>query len=162
MNRTLTIVYASTSGHTEYAIDVLIGMLAEKEQSLRVIKQRAEVTKPEDMQNADVLLLASSTWNTGNVEGQLNPYMHELLMTRAAKAELNGKPVAAIGLGDERYFFTAKAADRLTDYLKNRGTLQLVPTLKVINEPYGQEEKIKLWGMELLKKIQSLPMKAQT
>lgn len=159
MNRTLTIVYASTSGHTEHVVDVLIDLLNEKEKTLRVIKQRAEVTKPEDMEKADVLLLAASTWNTGNVEGQLNPHMHELLMNRAAAANLAGKPMAAIGLGDERYFFTAKAADRLTDYIKNRQANPIQHTLKIINEPYGQEEKIKIWGNELLTQIAATPLK---
>ncbi len=159
MNRSLTIVYASTSGHTEYVVDVLIDVLGEKDKSMRVIKQRAELTKPEDFTKADVLLLASSTWNTGNVEGQLNPHMHDLLMVRAATADLAGKPVAAIGLGDERYFFTARAADRLTDYIKIHQGQLLLPTLKVVNEPYGQEDKVRTWAADLAQKIDALPAK---
>jgi flavodoxin I len=162
MNRSLTIVYASTSGHTEYVVDVLIDVLDEKGKSMRVIKQRAELTKPEDLQKADILLLATSSWNTGNVEGQLNPYMHDLLMNRAATVDLGGKPCAAIGLGDERYFFLAKAADRLTDYVKTHQGQLMLPALKVINEPYGQEEKVKTWAAELYAKIDSLPAKAHS
>ncbi len=156
MNRALTIVYASTSGHTEFVVDVLMNALNE-EQQLRIVKQRAETTQPEDMLKADVLLLASSTWNTGNVEGQLNPYMHELLMDRAATLDLAGKPVAAIGLGDERYYFTAKAADRLTDYVRMHQGRLLLPTLKIVNEPYGQEEKVLAWAKELASSISKLP-----
>ncbi len=76
MQRTLSIIYASTSGHTEHVIDTLIAALEKTAPDLRIIKQRAEQSTLEDLTKGDVLLLASSTWNTGNVEGQLNPHMH--------------------------------------------------------------------------------------
>jgi len=41
----------------------------------------AEKTQPQDLLSGDVLLLASSTWNTGGIEGQLNPHMWRCSMT---------------------------------------------------------------------------------
>ena len=157
MQRTLSIIYASTSGHTEFVVDTLAAQLEEKAKDMRIVKQRAEQTKAEDLTKSDVLILASSTWNTGNVEGQLNPWMHELLNKTAAGIDLKKLPCAAIGLGDERYFYTAKAAERLTDYLKMHNGKVLLPALKIVNEPYGQELKVTAWADELLKQIQKLP-----
>ena len=159
MNRSIAIVYATCTGHTEFVIDTLVEALLKEQPDLHISKQRAEVTKPEDLTKADILLLACGTWNTGNVEGQLNPHMHDLLMTRAAEADLTGKSAAAIGLGDERYHFTAKAAERLTDYLTSHHAAMLLPVLKIVNEPFDQTAKVLAWSKELLQKTTKMPVK---
>ena len=43
----------------------------------------AEKTQPQDLLSGDILLLASATWNTGGIEGQLNPHMSVLLHDKA-------------------------------------------------------------------------------
>lgn len=139
----LHVIYASTSGHTEYVVDELIAALGGK---VTVEKQRVELAKPEDLARGDVLLLASGTWNTGGAEGQLNPYMHFFLRGAAKDVDLAGKKVLVIGLGDARYHFTARAHDLLVEYVKSHGGTVIEPTLKIINEPYGQEEKVKEWA----------------
>lgn len=156
MTKSLLIVYASTSGHTEFVVDTLMGELSKSIPTLRVTKQRAELTKPEDLTKESVLLLASSTWNTGNVEGQLNPHMHELLVVKAASVKLSSHPCAAIGLGDERYFYTAKAAERLVDFVTTHGGSLLLPPLKILNEPFEQKEKIASWAKEFVKSLSSV------
>jgi flavodoxin len=148
----LSIIYASTSGHTEFVVDTLIAFLQEKGIK-KIDKTKAERATVESLTQGDVLLLASSTWNTGNTEGQLNPHMHALLRERAKDIDLKGKKVALIGLGDQRYFYTCKAAKHLEEFtFTHKGTL-VVPTLKILNEPYGQEEDIKKWGELLVKAL---------
>lgn len=139
---TLQILYASTSGHTEHVIETIAAALPS---DIDVEIQRAEVAKPEDLLQGDVLLLASGTWNTGGVEGQMNPYMHRFLREHAAKIDLQGKKVLVVGLGDDRYRYTAHAADLLEEFVSTHGGSLLAPTLRVINEPYGQEEKVHVW-----------------
>ncbi|MBI3618605.1 flavodoxin family protein [Candidatus Peregrinibacteria bacterium] len=95
------IIYASTSGHTEYVVNVLTAVL--RQHGHAVTLTRAEAAKPENLQKGDVLLLGSGTWNTGGTEGQLNPHMHALLFERATNVSLQGKRVGLISLGDERY-----------------------------------------------------------
>lgn len=143
----LHIIYASTSGHTEYVVDTLISSLG----GLAVEKQRAELAQPEDLLRGDILLLATSSWNTGGPEGQLNPHMFALLMNRAADMDLQGKRVAVIGLGDERYHFLCAAADHLEEFVKTHNGILIEPTLRMINEPYGQEKKVQEWGTIFLK-----------
>lgn len=146
--RTLTVLYTTASGHTEFVVDTVLGTLAKALPDMRVIKKRAESATSEDLEKAETLLLACGSWNTGNVEGQLSPYMEELLTGRAAKVSLKGKPAVAIGLGDDRYYYTARAADKLTEFLTLHGASLVVPTLKVINEPFDQVAMIESWTKE--------------
>jgi len=95
---------------------------------------RAELAKPEDFSNGDILLFATSTWNTGGPEGQLNPHMFALL-ERAAAVDLTGKKVAIIGLGDDRYRYTAKAADRMDAFGRAHQGGVIERILRLINEP---------------------------
>ncbi|MBI5155814.1 flavodoxin domain-containing protein [Candidatus Peregrinibacteria bacterium] len=151
----LQIIAASTSGHTDYVVTNVTIFLKTKVPNVSVTVIRAEQAKAEDLLKGDVLLLASGTWNTGGSEGQMNPHMHAFLRERAADAKLKGKKVAIIGLGDARYRYTAKAKDLLEEFVKSHGGELLLPSLKIVNEPYGQEEAIKKWAQELAKKISS-------
>jgi flavodoxin I len=148
--RSLHIVFASTSGHTEYVVDALIGSLKSIAPGWEIDETMAEKTQPQDLLSGDVLLLASSTWNTGGIEGQLNPHMWGLLQDKAKNLDLAGKPCACIGLGDHRYFYTARAAEHLQNYVKVHHGRLIVPTLKIIDEPYGQEETVRVWSKQLV------------
>ena len=148
--RVLHIVFASTSGHTEYVVDALIDSLRRTTPDWEIEETKAEKTQPQDLLSGDVLLLASATWNTGGTEGQLNPHMSLLLHDKAKNLDLAGKPCACIGLGDHRYFYTARAADHLQHYVKAHHGRLIVPTLKIIDEPYGQEEAVRVWGKQLM------------
>jgi len=146
----LHIVFASTSGHTEYVVDALIDSLKDIAPEWEIEKTMAEKTQPQDLRSGDVLLLASATWNTGSIEGQLNPYMSVLLRDKGKNLDLALKPCAAIGLGDDRYFYTARAADHLEHYVTTHHGRLILPTLKILNEPYGQEETVRGWGKQLV------------
>jgi flavodoxin I len=148
--RTLHIVFASTSAHTEYVVEALIGSLKSTTPGWEIEETMAEKAQPQDLLSGDVLLLASATWNTGSVEGQLNPYMWGLLHDKAKTLDLAGKPCACIGLGDHRYFYTARAADHLEHYVKDHRGRLIVPTLRIVDEPYGQEEAVRVWGEQLV------------
>ena len=148
--RLLHIVFASTSGHTEYVVGALIDSLRSITPGWEIEQTMAVKAQPQDLLNGDVLLLASATWNTGGVEGQLNPHMWVLLHEKAKTLDLAGKPCACIGLGDHRYFYMARAADHLQHYVKAHHGRLIVPTLKIINEPYGQEEAVGVWSKQLV------------
>jgi flavodoxin I len=148
--RFLHVVLASTSGHTEYVVDALTASLKSITPGWEIKETRAEKAQPQDLLGGDVLLLASSTWNTGGIEGQLNPHMWSLLQDRAKNLDLAQKPCACIGLGDHRYFYTARATDHLQEYIMAHHGRLITPALKIINEPYGQEEAVRVWGKRLV------------
>lgn len=161
MIRTLSIIFTTGTGHTEFVVDTVISALATTCPDIRIIKQRAESSQPEDMTKSDALILACGTWNTNNVEGQPSPYMFDLL-ARSAKQELQGIPAAVIGLGDERYFFKARAADKLTEYLTAHHATIILPALKILNEPFEQAAKILAWSKELSNALSKLPTRSTT
>lgn len=141
------IIYASTSGHTEYVVDQAIQSLVAA--GVAVEKQRAELAQPEDLLKGDILLLASGSWNTGGAEGQLNPYMHDLLKKRAVGIDLGGKKVLLIGLGDQRYRYLVGAMTHLEEFVRTHNGVVVEPVLKIVNEPYGQEGKVEEWVKQL-------------
>lgn len=144
------IVYASTSGHTEYVVGVAADALKQSLTSAQIEVQPAEKVLPEDLLRGDVLILASGSWNTGGQEGQLNPHMHALLRDRAKAVDLAGKKVLCIGLGDSRYHFLLGALTYLEEFVASHGGTLAGPSLKIINEPYGQEEAMEAWARQIL------------
>lgn len=144
----LLIVYASTSGHTEYVCTHIGQELAKKKRSVEVILQRAEQTTEADILKADYVIFASSTWNTGGIEGQLNPHMFTLVHKYLAGTDLEQKPVAIIGCGDDRYRYTCAAADKLLEFVEEHNGLPWVEELRIINEPYGQEAFFIKWAKQ--------------
>lgn len=147
-------IYASTSGHTEYVVDILARYLEENAPAITVEKQRAEMAKGEDLLRGDVLILGSGTWNTGGIEGQLNMYLQRLLHERATNLDLQEKPMTCISLGDERYYYTTRCTEHLLRFIREHGAKIFIPPLVLVNEPYGQEEKIRKWGRKLIENIQ--------
>lgn len=147
----LNIIYASTSGHTEYVIDALITAL--KKTSVEVRTQLAEQAKAEDLLDGDVLLLASGTWNTGGIEGQMNPHMHDFLLKRSADVQLDSKKCALIALGDDRYYYTSRAGAHMRKFVVDHGGVISCDTLTIVNDPYGQEKKVIEWSNKLLQAL---------
>jgi len=131
-------------------VDTLIDHLSSTQKGLEVTKQRAEEAGPEDMKKGDVLLLASSTWNYDGVEGYLNMHMRELLEKRAKDADLTGRPVALIILGDDRYYYTGRGTERFMEYLMSHNGKSCTMPLIIVNEPYDQEDKVREWSDKLM------------
>lgn len=148
------LVYASTSGHTEYVAEQVVLALKSAQPNVAVTVERAETVSPESVKQGDLLILASSTWNTGNVEGQLNPHMYQLVHAVLKDIDFAGRPVAVIGLGDLRYTYQCAAADHLEEFVKTHKGALVSPTLRILGEPYGQEEKVKEWVEKLLPSVE--------
>jgi flavodoxin len=158
MPLSLHIIYASTSGNTEYVVDTLVAYLREQSSDLKIEVQRAERADSHDLLRGDAVILGSGTWNTGGTEGQLNPHMYALLLERAADVDLGKKPLAFISLGDDRYYYTTRCTEYFQRFLKTHNGKQLLPPLVIVNEPYGQEERVRAWGKKLLTSLTlSLP-----
>src|SRR5260370_2573777 len=68
------------------------------------------------------------------------------MLHKAKNLDMAHKLWACVGLGDHRYFYTARAADLLEHYVKAHHGRLVLPTLKIIDEPYGQEQTVRLWA----------------
>jgi flavodoxin len=149
----IQIIYASSSGHTEYVVQVLAKYLKGSNPDLNVTLTRAEQAQPDDLVNGDCLILASGTWNTGGVEGQLNVHMDDLLKNRAKGVDLKGKKVAFIALGDHRYYYTARSGEHMRQFVMTHGGEPFGIPLTVIDEPFGQEERVEKWGEKFISQL---------
>lgn len=144
------IVFATTSGHTEYVLGSLVQDLKQLQPDWQVVATIAEKTQPDSLLTGSLLVLASGTWNTGGTEGQLNPHMRALLQEKARDLDLRGQLCACIGLGDDRYYYTARAVELLEDYVTGHHGRLLLPSLRIVNEPYGQEQTVRVWANQLV------------
>ena len=148
----LLIAYSSTSGHTEYVLDVLCRFLQEKKAPLDVRLRHVETLQPQDLLDCDILLLASSTWNS--TEGLLPPDF-TIFLRQAKDIDLGGKLTCVIGLGDDRYYNTCKSAAHLMQFLREHKGKNFLPPLPIVNEPYDQDDKVIAWAAKLLAKVSS-------
>ncbi len=153
---TLVAIYASTSGHTEFAVDTIANKLASVLPELKVEKLRAERAEAKDFERADILLLGSGTWNSNGVEGLLNPHMDKLFTERAGTVDLKQKPTVLLSLGDDRYYFTARCTEHLQRYLRTHNGKLLLPPLIIVNEPYDQTDRIDRWTEKFALSVKSL------
>lgn len=147
--KNISIIYASTSGHTEFVVERVAAVLREQMPGCSLKLLRAEKAQPHDLKGQDLLIFASGTWNTGGVEGQLNPHMHELLFSTLKGLHFAGQPMAFISLGDDRYYFTTRCTEHFQKFRMAVQGKQAVPPLIIVNEPYGQESKIDAWAKRI-------------
>lgn len=146
----IQVIYASTSGHTEYVVEQLTAALRSLDAAIAVESIRVEKARPDDLTGCDLLVLASGTWNTGGIEGQLNPHMHAFVHGAAKDVDLTGQHAAIIALGDDRYFYTCRSGEHLRHFVTTRGGEVWPQVLTIVNDPYGQEEKVRKWAKKLL------------
>ncbi len=153
MLSSLHFIFASTSGNTEHVVNTLIKYVRTSVPSVQIERQTAELADPKDLLRGDVLILGSGTWNTGGTEGQLNMYMHALLHDRAKDFDLRGKPITFISLGDDRYYFRTRCTEHFLRFQREHNGMLFIPPFVMVNEPYGQEERIHRWGEKLLNRM---------
>ena len=151
----LTFIEASTSGHTSFVIDEMLQFLKTEHPEITTRKVRAETAGIQDLSSSDALVFGSGTWNTGGTEGQLNPFMHELLFTTLQGIECK-KPMAFISLGDDRYYFTTRCTEHFLRFQRQAGGTSLLMPLVIVNEPYDQTEKIRVWAKKLLEAVKKI------
>ncbi len=160
MSPLIHIITASTSGNTEYVTDTFKKRLADSSPDIVIEHQRAELAKPKDLLRGEILILGSGTWNTGGREGQLNMHMDALLKQRATDVDLQGKPMTFISLGDERYYFRTRCTEHFLRFQREHHGSLFLPPLIIVNEPYGQEERIDQWTDKFIAALAKL--KTQT
>ena len=87
----VTIIYGSTSGNTQNVAK----MIANKIQYINPKAKDVKEVTSADLQEADVLILGTSTWGYGDIQDDWENYLPEL-----EKSNLEGKTIAIFGLGD--------------------------------------------------------------
>lgn len=147
----VTIIYASTSGNVELVCEYVAEMLANQELSTSM--HRAELTEVDVLKNHKYFVLATSTWE----HGEINPYFQELL-NEMKSLDLKGKYAGFIGLGDHRYepVYFARGVDILEKVFTANGGKKLCETLKIDGDPHEiLDQLVKVWVDKFILMLQN-------
>jgi flavodoxin len=151
------VVYGTGSGNTELVSQMVAAGLEDKGMEVECV--RVEKTSVEEVIKADLIVLASSTWNVGELQDYFVPFHKELI-----EQQLPGKPMAVIGLGDSKnYDIFNGASDILEAAVKKVGGLQLLPTMRIDGPPHKVLDQMRGWGWTLADEFWKLnPRPSQT
>lgn len=136
------IVYGSVTGLTE-EIAFTLGKEIGKKYDTTVIN--ALDARPQDLQEADIILLGSSTWGVGELQMDMIPLNDSL-----QDMDLKSKRAAVFGLGDSAYKKFCSAVNTLEKSLKSAGA-QLIQKGYRCDKYFDDTARAKLkeWAAEL-------------
>ena len=115
-NMNILLVYATNSGGTQLASQIVQEHLMS--QNLQVTMKEVRDTQPEELTDADAVILASSTWDYEGLEGQPHPDYRPFMELFKGK-KITGKKFAVLGLGDSSYTYFCGAVNHLEQFVKD-------------------------------------------
>ncbi|MCB9813095.1 MAG: flavodoxin family protein [Pseudomonadales bacterium] len=151
-NFPIQIIYASTSGNTEFVMEKVADVWIEIGHEVNL--HRAETTDIKLIEDNTYFLLATSTWDHGTI----NPFFDKLL-AQMTKADFSGKSATFIGLGDRRYekhYFCTGMKLLQEVWEKQKGTSVGVP-LTIGREPFDDliDKVVRDWAKNTLDLFES-------
>ncbi len=150
MSNSIPIIYASTSGHTQAVCEKVAELWTAAGQPCKLM--RAEQTPLQVIQDNSVFVMASSTWE----HGELNPFFHRLY-DEIGTIDCSGKYTAFIGCGDSRYepILFNQAVKLLRQHWQDQGGTEIKRPLLLQGEPFPQlNTNVAHWANEMLPRIQ--------
>jgi len=141
----ITIIYGSGGGNTELVCEKVAEVLGAKNHKITLLK--AKLTKPEDVGDFDVLILASPTYG----HGQLETYFEKFFMS-FQNADLKGKKCCTIGLGDMKYDsdYLIESANIIEEFYKEKEAEVIIRPLKIAKSPIPHlDGLVAKWAEEL-------------
>lgn len=133
----ILIVYGSTTGNTEMVAEQISNKLEEHSPKMQDVTD----TTPEELAQYDTIIVGSSTWDDGLLQTDFRDFVDGL------NVDLNGKKLAAFGLGDTNYPEFCKAAEILQETFTKLGAQSMIEPLKIDGFPdeTENEQKIDQW-----------------
>ncbi|QQS59183.1 flavodoxin family protein [Candidatus Peregrinibacteria bacterium] len=152
--KTVRIIYGTTSGNTELVCEMVQKVLEER--CLSVAIERVEKSQPEDIFLADCTILASSTYGHGILQDHFIPYAKKLEVL-----DFSNHLFAVIGLGDPKYDrqYNIESANILEHLVQNRDGTLLQHALRVNEMPLRHlEDTVRKWAEHLAEEIKHHPL----
>lgn len=145
----MQIIYASTSGNVEIVVEKISEILS----AAGIINElhRSEQTSIDVIRNNKLFLLATSTWE----HGEINPFFNKLL-AEMKKENLTGKKAAFVGLGDMRYepVLFNQGIKILKKAWMDMGGEDIYELFLINGEPYGiLDTRVSEWALGLVEEI---------
>jgi flavodoxin len=144
--KSVTAVYASTSGHTEAVVEYLAQVW--QAQDIETKLARAEKSDVSVFAQGTHFLIATSTWE----HGVLNPFF-QALSKEMKSADFSGKKALFVGLGDTRYepVYFCQGIEIMKEIWMDAHGAAVGTMLKINGEPFQQFETIlKPWSEQQL------------
>lgn len=151
----ILIIYATYSGGTQKAAEA-IGSALESHGFAVTLKNVMEA-KPEDMNPYDLIILGSCTWERAadKKDGQLHIGFEDFIK-KCDQMSFRDKRFAVFGLGDKEYLHFCRAADYLSEFVKQIQGTEVIPALKINSFFFDETSNIKHihdWSEELKKAV---------
>ncbi len=141
----IKLIYGSAGGNTEIVCEKVANILSGK--GFEVELHQAVLTKPEDLDEADLFIFASPTYSHGLLEQHFGKFLDGL-----KDVDLTGKRFAVIGLGDDKYDadYHMEAAAIITDFLTQKKAVLVHTPLKISGTPLPQlTTTVRKWAEQL-------------
>lgn len=136
------VIYGSSTGNTEKLAQILAKDL---EQRFSVTLKDVVDAKPKDMEDKDLIILGSSTWNDGELQEDFQDFYDEM-----DSVDLKGKKAAVFGAGDSSWDEFCRAVDIIEQKVKEINGQIIIPGFKWDGELSEQASAdIIEWGKNL-------------
>ncbi len=123
-----------------------------------VTLKKATEIEAHDVPLYDALVIGSPSWMVHHKEGQPHEAILELLEDLRHESGVKKMSTAVFGSGDAAYTYFCGAVDIMADTLKNIGTTNVMPPLKV-DELYFHLDKnlanVAAWATSLSKQLKT-------
>lgn len=144
----ISLIYGTSGGNTQIVCEKVCEVLRATHSVVLIPAQKAS---QKDLLDADVIILASPTYEHGVLEEKM-----ERFISRIQNIDLTGKKCTVIGLGDTIYEddYCVASAKILMQFIKDKGGELVVAPLTILKSPIPLlETRIKTWAEQLSKKI---------
>ncbi|MBP7876199.1 flavodoxin domain-containing protein [Candidatus Woesebacteria bacterium] len=151
---TATVLYATYSNSTALASEHLVDLLKAAGHTVELLT--ASEATAEALQQPDLLILASPSWDYDGEQGMPHEDFTDLQSRLGDTFALSGKQTAIMALGDSSFTYFCGAATHLTHWLTEKGGKEVLPPLKIdqyyANEQAAQQQ-IADWSKSLLSAV---------
>ena len=145
--------YATNSSGTQTVAGNISSLLIEKGHKAKSTNIRE--VEDDEIQNSDLVILGSPSWDYNGVEGQ--PHENMSAFFAKYKGRLFPKrPFAVFGLGDKAYMQFCGAVDYMEKFVKNADGKLIIDSLKIDGFYFDQsknERIIEDWVATLITKL---------
>lgn len=148
----ILLIYATNSGATFVAGKIIKEVL---DKDFSVVMQNASETNPQDVDNYDVIILGSPTWDYAGQDGMPHEKMLELLNKWKNKSFAQ-KRFAIYGCGDKMFVEFCAAVDYMEKFVTGAGGVLVLPSLRLNNFFFELDTDMaitKKWAQDLSKKL---------
>jgi flavodoxin len=131
----INIIYSTIGGNTELVVQKVVELLPENIERQII---RVDTANLENIENCDLIILASPTYGQGTIEAQFPRFL------KLIQDKVENKKFAVIGLGDTKYYpeyLTESGAILESWVIDNKGVLA-IPALRIGMPPLKFIEKL--------------------